>query len=127
MAIRTFPIRVAGNSGPLKDEITWEQLRERSRYPTDIREFTTTTKKLRRVGLFDFELVRRAVLVNRPTQIALHGGDYLSHLNKSVCSFIDLEGGATSFIQALERNLDTPVAYIGTGPANQELVDRVIF
>ncbi len=125
MAIRTFPIRVAGNSGPLKNEITWEEVRERSGYPTDIREFTTTTKKLRRVGLFDLELVQRAALVNRPTQVALHGGDYLSHLNKSVCSFIDLEGGATSFIQALERNLDTPVAYIGTGPANGELVDRV--
>ncbi|MGH7230887.1 MAG: adenylosuccinate synthetase, partial [Nitrospiraceae bacterium] len=53
MAIRTYPIRVGGNSGPLADEITWEDLRRLSGYPSDIREFTTTTKKLRRIALFD--------------------------------------------------------------------------
>lgn len=127
MAIRTYPIRVAGNSGPLKNEISWEEVRERSGYPTDIREFTTTTKKLRKVGLFDLELVRRAALVNRPTQIALHGGDYLSYLNKSIRSFNELESRSTSFIETLGQNLGAPIAYIGTGPANQELVDRVVF
>lgn len=125
MAIRTYPIRVAGNSGPLKNEISWEEIRQRSGYPIDIREFTTTTKKLRRIGLFDLELVRQAAMVNRPTQVALHGADYLSYLNKSVCSFIELERGSTSFVEVLERRLDTPVAFIGTGPANEELIDRV--
>jgi adenylosuccinate synthase len=125
MAVRTYPIRVAGNSGPLRDEITWEEVRRRSGYPTDIREFTTTTKKLRRVGLFDLELVQRAALVNRPTQVALHGADYLSYLNKSVSSFNDLEPGSTSFIEALERELGAPVVFIGTGPANEESIDRI--
>lgn len=125
MAVRTYPIRVAGNSGPLRDEITWEEVRRRSGYPTDIREFTTTTKKLRRVGLFDLELVQRAALVNRPTQVALHGADYLSYSNKSVRSFNDLEHGSTCFIEALERELGAPVAFIGTGPANEESIDRV--
>ena len=122
MAIRTFPIRVAGNSGPLKDEITWEQLRERSRYPTDIREFTTTTKKLRRVGLFDLELVRRAALVNRPTQIALHGMDYLSWHNKSLRDYQGLTPEARSFVDSLELSLGESVTLIGTGPANEELI-----
>lgn len=126
MAVRTYPIRVAGNSGPLKDEITWEELRKRSGYPTDIREFTTTTKKLRRVGLFDSELVRRAAIINKPTQLAIHGADYLSYLNKSVCSFSNLEHHATSLVEALERDLGTLVAFIGTGPANEELVDRTV-
>jgi adenylosuccinate synthase len=122
MAIRTFPIRVAGNSGPLKDEITWEELRERSGYPTDIREFTTTTKKLRRVGLFDLELVRRAALVNRPTQIALHGMDYLSWHNKSLRDYQGLTPEARSFVDSLELSLGESVTLIGTGPANEELI-----
>lgn len=124
MAVRTYPIRVAGNSGPLENEITWEEVRQRSGYPTDVREFTTTTKKLRRVGLFDLELVQRAAIVNRPTQLALHGADYLSYFNKSVLSVHKLERDSMVFVQALERNLSVPVSFIGTGPANEELVDR---
>lgn len=122
MAIRTFPIRVAGNSGPLKDEITWEEVRKRSGYPTDIREFTTTTKKLRRVGLFDIELVQRAALVNRPTQIALHGADYLSWQNKSLQDHQGLTPDARAFVERLKHAVGTSVTLIGTGPANEELI-----
>lgn len=122
MAIRTFPIRVAGNSGPLNDEITWEELRERSGYPTDIRELTTTTKKVRRVGLFDLELVRRAVLVNRPTQVALHGADYLSWHNKSLRDYQGLTPDTKSFVESLNRSLGESITLIGTGPANEELI-----
>lgn len=125
MAIRTYPIRVAGSSGPLSNEITWEEVRRRSGYPTDIREFTTTTKKLRRVGLFDLDLVKRAASVNRPTQIALHGADYLSHLNKGLRSYDLLQCETRGFVEQLERALCTRVSLIGTGPANEEFIDRV--
>ncbi len=124
MAVRTYPIRVAGNSGPLPNEITWEDVRERSGYPTDIREFTTTTKKLRRVGLFDLALVQKAAIVNRPTQIALHGADYLSYVNKSVHSYQKLDGATIAFIEELEETIHVPVTTIGTGPANEELIAR---
>jgi adenylosuccinate synthase len=124
MAVRTYPIRVAGNSGPFKDEISWEEVRQRSGYPTDIREFTTTTKKLRRVGLFDMDLLQRATLMNRPTKMALHGADYLSYRNKSVSNFDELEETARSFVGDIETALRVCVAQIGTGPANGELVDR---
>ncbi len=33
MAVRTFPIRVEGNSGPLKTEINWEELKKAKRIP----------------------------------------------------------------------------------------------
>jgi adenylosuccinate synthase len=125
MAVRTYPIRVAGNSGPLANEITWEELRRRSGYPTDIREFTTTTKKLRRVGLFDLALVLRAVNTNRPTQIALHGADYLAYYNKSVTSYFGLNKETRDFISALEKETNVPVTIIGTGPANEEIIDRI--
>ena len=124
MAIRTYPIRVAGKSGPLKNEITWEEVRKRSGYPTDIREFTTTTKKLRRIGLFDIELVKQAAMINRPTQIALHGADYLSHQNKLVTTYDGLDPLACFFIKNLEDALRIPVSIIGTGSANEELIDR---
>lgn len=54
---RVYPIRVAGNSGPLKDETTWDALGLKP-------EFTTVTKKMRRVGGWDPDLVRSAVIAN---------------------------------------------------------------
>jgi adenylosuccinate synthase len=54
---RVYPIRVAGNSGPLMHETTWEELG----LPE---ERTTVTQKVRRVGRWDGDLVRRAVAAN---------------------------------------------------------------
>lgn len=54
---RMFPIRVAGNSGPMWNETTWEELG----LPE---ERTTVTNKVRRVGRWDMDLVRDAVLAN---------------------------------------------------------------
>jgi adenylosuccinate synthase len=54
---RMFPIRVAGNSGPMFGETTWEALG----LPE---ERTTVTKKVRRVGAWDADLVRDAVWAN---------------------------------------------------------------
>src|SRR5438445_1558547 len=54
MVIRTFPIRVAGaQSGVLLDEISWDDVRQESGYPHEVSEYTTVTKKIRRVGRFD--------------------------------------------------------------------------
>lgn len=54
---RIFPIRVAGNSGPLVGETSWEAL--------DLPpEYTTVTKKVRRVGAPDWPLVAEAVRAN---------------------------------------------------------------
>ena len=124
MAVRTFPIRVEGNSGPLENEITWQKLRELSGYPHDINEFTTVTNRLRRVGKFDLELVKRAVMVNRPTEIVLHGADYLDFSNKSARCIEGLTDKTLKFIYALESELCARVTLIGTGPGDSEIIDR---
>jgi len=123
MAMRTFPIRVEGNSGPLKNEITWEELQQRSGYPHSIGEYSTVTNRLRRIAAFDMELVRRATMVNRPTELALHGADYLDYKNKGLTEFDGLCDKAKLFIEWLERELCVPVTFIGTGPTDQELID----
>lgn len=57
VVFRPYPIRVAGNSGPLKDETSWEGLGLEP-------EFTTVTKKMRRVGGWDLDLARAAMIEN---------------------------------------------------------------
>ena len=124
MCLRTFPIRVGGNSGPLTKEITWEDLQKISGYPYPISEFTTTTKRLRRVAQFDFEVVNRAVAANSPTAIALHGTDYLDYTNKGANRFEELTLCTQEWIQYLEQETRVPVCIMGTGPTVAELVDK---
>jgi hypothetical protein len=83
LVLRTFPIRVAGEqAGPMKDEITWEILQIESSYPHPIHEMTTVSNRLRRVGRFDWELAEKAVTMNRPTQLAINGLDYIDARNR---------------------------------------------
>ncbi|QCQ57497.1 PurA-like adenylosuccinate synthetase [Microbacterium phage Sucha] len=54
---RVYPIRVAGNSGPMLGETTWDELG----LPE---EKTTVTQKVRRVGAWDVELLKAAIQAN---------------------------------------------------------------
>ncbi len=125
MAVRAFPIRVEGKSGSLKGEISWEELQHTSGYPYPISEYSTVTGRLRRIALFDMELVRRAAMVNRPTELALHGADYLDFANKGIQGYELLTDETKDFIRLLENELRVPVAIVGTGPEQSEIVDRV--
>lgn len=124
MAVRTHPIRVHGNSGPLRNEISWEQVQRDSGYPYPIAEYTTTTKKLRRVARFDPDIITRATRANRPTQIALHGADYLDHANRGATRWEELTPGARLFTDKLEDITQAPVTIIGTGPLQEEVIQR---
>ena len=120
----TFPIRVAGDSGPLKYEVTWDDVQALSGYPHPLAEFTTTTKRLRRVARFDWEVVHAAVEANAPSHIALHGVDYIDYGNKSLQSYANLTPKTRDFVQEIEGRTRIPVSFIGTGPTNNEIIDR---
>jgi adenylosuccinate synthase len=124
MAIRTFPIRVAGNSGPLAGEISWEALQALSGYPHPITELTTTTKRVRRVAQYDWDVVMRAVRANRPSGIAIHGADYISYENKGKSRYEELTREFRRFVDEVEERLRVPVLLIGTGPHQNEIIDR---
>jgi len=123
VVFRTFPIRVAGQqAGPLKDEITWEQLRRESGYLSPIEERTTVTQKIRRVARFDWELAERAIEVNRPTRLALNCLDHLNARNAQATDVTALSDNAVSFIRKLELLGKVPVTLAGVGPT----LDRVL-
>lgn len=125
LVLRTFPIRVAGDqAGPLKDEITWAQLRTESGYPHDVCEMTSVTNQVRRVGRFDWELAEKSVWVNSPTSVAINGTDYLDFANLHVRDWNNLTDKARRFIAKLETQLRTPVQFVGTGPSLSEVLFR---
>lgn len=122
VVIRTFPIRVAGNSGPLPHETSWKAVSKKARRP--VLERTTVTNKIRRVARFDPELVARAVMVNNPTQLALTFLDYLYPEDAGVSSWDDLSRNARRYISRLEKRFGVPVTLISTGAETSEMIDR---
>jgi len=124
MVIRTFPIRVEGNSGPLPKEIDWGTIQKESGYPYEIQEFTSVTKRMRRVGRFDIEIVKKAVIANMPTHVALMGVDYVNYENNGVRYYNKLTQETKNFICWLEQELEFKTSFIGTGQSDYELIDR---
>lgn len=122
LVIRTYPIRVAGNSGPLEDELTWDEMS--SRVGKDVVEKTTVTQKVRRIGEWDEDLVRRAVTLNGPSWFAVNFIDYLSPEDEGVTDAADLSDRAMSFVNYLETNFRVPVRYVGTGGEGWKVVTR---
>jgi len=114
MVIRCHPIRVAGDSGPLTGETTWERIAMDAGSPIDLREFTTVTKKVRRVGNFDPDLVRRAILVNQPKRIVLN---HLDYVDARVRDNAELTTKARHFVKKVEAEIDQEIDWLGTGPA----------
>lgn len=117
LVFRTFPIRVAGlQAGPMLEEITWDELGREANCPDPIREFTTVSRKLRRIARFDWAAAKQAIKLNRPTRIALNFTDYLGVENKTARSVSELNERGLDFINALWA-YGVPVSYVGTGPS----------
>lgn len=117
LVIRSYPIRVAGNSGPLPGETSWEAISESIEAQSDLREFTTVTKKLRRVGHFDAFVVKAAISSNNPTVIVLN------HLDYVVSGHIDYAGHAKAakFVTEVEREIGRRIDHLGFSPMSMEL------
>jgi adenylosuccinate synthase len=130
MVCRTYPIRVqsprGGTSGPLR-AISWSEVSRRSGIRvSELRsnERTSTTHRRRRVGEFDWALLRRASLLNGATDIALTFTDYVSVENRKANRFDQLTPETIRFIDEIERVSGAPVSMVATGFNNHSVIDR---
>ena len=115
MVCRTYPIRVAGNSGPMQNEISWDELNRRVGGGVTP-EKTTVTHKTRRIAEWDDELFKQSCVLNAPTDIALTFADYVDPYLKNAEDMNRIKASAPlmKFIQ--EHGLVGNLRYIGTGP-----------
>jgi adenylosuccinate synthase len=115
MVIRTFPIRVAGTSGPFANEFSWEHIKALSGAPEVFPEYTSVTKRLRRVARFDLEAVKLACKYNCPTSLAVMGLDRINYLDTGANVLNKLTAKAHAFLNQVEQTTGVPVEFIGTG------------
>lgn len=115
LVCRTYPIRVAGNSGYMKNEITWEELDKRLGKHID-KEKTTVTKKIRRIAEWDDELFEQSCILNAPTQIALTFANYIDPDIEGSTSIGDFRNSELlqNFIE--EHGLADKLTFVNTSP-----------
>lgn len=124
MVIRPMPIRVGdpdgdtkATSGPLKHNTTFDEVADEAKLdPAELHtaEKTSTTKRKRRVGWFEWESFRKACALNAPTDIVLTFADYVSGENRKARRFEQLTKETIEFIEELERVAQAPVSLINT-------------
>lgn len=122
MVIRSFPIRVAGNSGPLEDEIDWETIARESGSEEYFDEKTTVTNRVRRVARFTPDIVKEAILVNQPDVIVLNHMDYIDIDNKDEKTLSDKQ---KKFLKETEQRIGRKIAYCGNGEKSILLVGDI--
>ncbi len=123
--LRTYPIRVGGNSGFTHSaEISWEEIEKRSGSLKQVREYTTVTQRLRRVFEQDYETLERAIMVNKPDELALMFLDYINAEDYGKEVFEELSNKSQDYILGLEERLKIRLTLIGTGPEERHLIDR---
>lgn len=109
---RPYPIRVAGDSGPLAYETSWAELGLEP-------EYTTVTKKVRRVGHWDGALAHRAFLANGGPSDYVHPVfmffDYLVSFPPE--KWADITNEQADVLSDYERDIGAPFEAIGVSPS----------
>jgi adenylosuccinate synthase len=142
MIMRPYPIRISNttnlhdeNGDVLKvssgdyagsQELTWDIIKERCGAPADIEfgEQTTVTKKTRRVFEMNWDRLKYVTILSRPTGIALNFVQYIDWNAYKCKSYDELPSSVRVFIEKVETETGVPVVLIGTGPNNDDIIDR---
>ena len=131
MVCRTYPIRVqnppGGSSGPLHQELDWDEIARRAEVPVSeikTNERTSTTNRQRRVGAFDWLLLRKNAALNGPTDLAMTFADYLNPSNAEARRYEQLSSDTIRFIEEVERVGAAPVSLVSTRFDFRSIIDR---
>ena len=116
--VRTHPIRVAGNSGPLQQEMQWDNLQESVPHIKGP-ERTTVTNLPRRIGAENTEELLRMRRVVRPDMVCLTFTDYwmpgvFNTLVQNMTEWDRLR--LWNRVRGWEDRNDMKVGWVSTGP-----------
>ncbi len=120
--MRTYPIRVAGNSGPLNNEIDFNVLSEKLGRP--VLEHTTVTGKVRRIAEWDMELAKTCCMLHGPNEIALTFLDYVNPDDEGVDDWTKLSEQSQNYVRHIEDKLRVPITFVGTGGPKLRVLKR---
>jgi len=132
LVCRTYPIRVGDSvtgqtSGYMGKVIDFEEIARRSDVPLEEikkTEVGSVSGRTRRIAEFDWHLLRRSLLLNGPTDLALTFADYLGVKNQKAFRYEQLTDETQRFIGELEKVSGLPVSLISTAFNERNIIDR---
>lgn len=117
VVLKSFMTRVG--TGPLPGELPKEEAVKRGWFET-----AAGTGRDRRSAPFNFELAKKAVLLNGATQVAVTKLDCVYPKCEGARTYNDLPSDAKQFINEIEKQTRVAAALIGTGPEALDIIDR---
>ncbi len=117
LVFKAYVTRVG--AGLLQNELSKEEAQKRGWF-----EVATVTGRERRAAPFNFDLARRAIMLNGATQLAVTKLDVMFPECAHIRQYDKLSGGAKNFIQQIENATGLKVSVIGTGEDVYDTVDR---
>ncbi|MEW6592598.1 MAG: adenylosuccinate synthetase [Candidatus Hadarchaeota archaeon] len=105
-------------AGPFPTEMPQEEAEK-----LGIVEFGTVTGRRRRIGSFDFDLGRRAAMINGATQLTVTCLDRLFKGAAGARRPDQLPADAKEFLEKIEREVGVPVTIASTGSGVDDIVD----
>lgn len=132
MVCRTYPIRVGDSiegktSGFMSQPISFKEIADRSGVPLSELESTevgSVSHRPRRVAEFDWAQLRRSMLLNGPTDIALTFADYFGIDNREAYRYEQLNSDTLRFVEEMEKVTGVPVSMISTAFNERNIIDR---
>lgn len=117
LVFKAYVTRVG--AGPLSNELSKEEAQKRGWF-----EVATVTGRERRSAPFNFELAKKAIMLNSATQLAVTKLDVIFPECAHVKEYDKLSEGAKSFIEQIEKTTKVKVILIGTGEDVYDIIDR---
>ena len=106
-------------AGPLPNELSREEIVRRGWV-----ERATVTGRLRRAAPFNYELARKAIMLNSATQVAITKLDKLFPEAYGIREWSKLPMEARKWVENVEEELKVPITLIGTGEDSKHVIDR---
>ncbi|MEM2144789.1 MAG: adenylosuccinate synthetase [Candidatus Jordarchaeaceae archaeon] len=116
IVFKSFTTRVG--AGELPGELSEEEAKKRGWF-----EMATVTGRKRRAAPFNFELAKRAVMINGATKAAITKLDVIYPECSGARSIDKLPDEGLAFIRKVEEAIKIPVCLIGTGPKTLDIID----
>lgn len=117
VVFKAFITRVG--AGPLPGEIQRDEAIRRGWFET-----AAGTGRERRSAPFNFELAKKAVMLNGATEAAITKFDILYPECKGKTGYDQLPTEAKQLIEQVENSTKIPITLIGTGPGALDIIDR---
>ncbi len=117
LVFKAYVTRVG--EGPLPNQLSEEETRKRGWI-----EYGTVTRRLRRAAPFNVDLAKRSIMLNGATKLALTKLDIIYPNEAGKRHYDDLETNTKKWINGIEDKLNFKFHFIGTGPADVDIIDR---